>query len=349
MRYQNEGYHVSKTSTDQLKMSDIASLAGVSVSTVSRALAGSTLVPERKRAEIIKIASANGYVINQQARSLRLKRTQTIGVVIPLGHEASQRISDPFFSEMLGRLADAITERGYTLLLTKLITSDTLWIDKLVASGRTDGLIIIGQSDQHEALNIAAANYLPLVVWGGHLPGQRYCSVGTDNIGGGRVATEHLIARGRKRIVFLGNPDIPEPGQRLQGYREALASAGLGYDPALIASAHLTMETAYDAMRAVIASGVAFDGVFAVSDVIAIAAIQALSAAGRRVPQDVAVVGYDDVALASHANPPLTTIRQDLETGARLLTDLLLQRMAGEETPSATMPTQLIVRLSSSA
>ncbi len=340
---------MAKISAEQLKMSDIASLAGVSVSTVSRALAGSPLVPERKRSEIIKIATASGYVINQQARSLRLKRTQTIGVVIPLGHEASQRISDPFFIEMLGRLADAITERGYALLLSKLITTDTQWLDKLIASGRTDGLIIIGQSDQHDILNAAAANYLPLVVWGGHLPGQRYCSVGTDNIGGGRLATTHLIEQRCKRIVFLGNPDVPEPGQRLQGYQEALASAGLVFDPSLIVSAHLTMETAYDAMRAVLDSGLVFDGVFAVSDVIAIAAIQALSAAGKRVPQDVAVIGYDDVALASHANPPLSTIKQDLETGARLLTDLLLQRMAGEETPSATMATQLVVRLSSVA
>jgi DNA-binding LacI/PurR family transcriptional regulator len=336
-----------KSSPAQLKMSDIASLAGVSVSTVSRALAGSSLVPEHKRAEIIEIATANGYAINQQARSLRLKRTQTIGVVIPLGHEASQRISDPFFSEMLGRLADAITEHGYTLLLSKLITNDASWCDKLIASGRTDGLIIIGQSDQHQVLNAAADNYLPLVVWGGHLPDQRYCSVGTDNVGGGRAATAHLIAEGRTRILFLGNPDVPEPAQRLQGYRSALESAGIAFDPDLIVSAHLTMETAYDAMQAALARGLSFDAVFAVSDVIAIAAIQALTAAGRRVPQDVAVVGYDDVALASHANPPLTTIRQDLEVGARLLVGLLLQRVAGVETSSATLPTQLIVRRSS--
>ena len=332
---------------DQLKMADVAALAGVSVSTVSRALAGSGLVPEAKRAEILGIAQAHGYVVNQQARSLRLRRTQTIGVVIPLGREASQRISDPFFSEMLGLLADSLTERGFSVLLSKLNTSDRHWLDKLITGGRSDGLVIIGQSDQHEVINEAAHSYLPMVVWGGHMTGQIYCSVGTDNVGGGRLATEHLLSRGRKRILFLGNPQGPEVQQRYRGYQLALEARGLPVDPALLASAHLTVEMAYEAIREAIDNGLMFDAVFAASDVIAIAAIQALSAAGRRVPDDVAVVGYDDVALAVHANPPLTTVKQDLHTGARLLTDLLLRRIAGDNTPSATMPTQLIIRQSS--
>jgi DNA-binding LacI/PurR family transcriptional regulator len=332
---------------DQLKMADVAALAGVSVSTVSRALAGSSLVPEAKRSEILKLAQAHGYVVNQQARSLRLRRTQTIGIVIPLGREASQRIADPFFSEMLGLLADSLTERGYSVLLSKLSTTDRQWLDKLISSGRSDGLILIGQSDQHDVINEAARSYLPMVVWGGHLPEQVYCSVGTDNVGGGRLATEHLLSRGRRRILFLGNPQGPEVQQRYRGYQLALEARGMAALPELLASAHLTVEMAYEAIRDCIDKGLQFDAVFAASDVIAIAAIQALSAAGRQVPKDVAVVGYDDVALAVHANPPLTTVRQDLHTGARLLTDLLLRRIDGDNTPSATMPTQLIIRQSS--
>jgi DNA-binding LacI/PurR family transcriptional regulator len=330
----------------RLKMADIARMAGVSISTVSRALAGNALIPKALRDEIREIARANGYVVNQSARSLRLRRTNTIGVVIPLGHEAGQLISDPFFLEMVGRLADEITLRDYVVLLTKVASPQPGWLDLLIQSQRADGLLIIGQSNQHQALNLAADTYRPMVVWGGRLPDQRYCSVGGDNVGGARLAVEHLIASGRRRIAFLGAPDAPEAVLRREGYLAALAAAGLPSDPALIGHAPFTVETAHEAARALIESGVAFDALFAVSDVIALAAIQALNEAGRRVPEDVAVIGYDDIFLARQSTPPLTTVRQDLETGARTMVDLLFRRIAGEDTPSVTMPGELIVRAS---
>jgi DNA-binding LacI/PurR family transcriptional regulator len=330
----------------RLKMADIARMAGVSISTVSRALAGNALIPKVLRDEIREIARANGYVVNQSARSLRLRRTNTIGVVIPLGHEAGQLISDPFFLEMVGRLADEITLRDYVVLLTKVASPQPGWLDLLIQSQRADGLLIIGQSNQHQALNLAADTYRPMVVWGGRLPDQRYCSVGGDNVGGARLAVEHLIASGRRRIAFLGAPDAPEAVLRREGYLAALAAAGLPSDPALIGHAPFTVETAHEAARALIESGVAFDALFAVSDVIALAAIRALNEAGRRVPEDVAVIGYDDIFLARQSTPPLTTVRQDLETGARTMVDLLFRRIAGEDTPSVTMPGELIVRAS---
>jgi DNA-binding LacI/PurR family transcriptional regulator len=137
-------------------MADIARMAGVSISTVSRALTGNTLIPKALREEIGEIARANGYVVNQAARSLRLRRTNTIGVVIPLGREAGQLISDPFFLEMVGRLADEITLRDYAVLLTKVASPQPGWLDRIIQSQRADGLLIIGQSNQHEALNLAA-------------------------------------------------------------------------------------------------------------------------------------------------------------------------------------------------
>jgi len=332
-----------------VKMTDVARLAGVSVSTVSRALAGSPLVPEEKRAEILKIAQAQGYVVNEAARNLRLRRTQTIGVVIPLGHEAGQLISDPFFIELFGRLADEITARGYNVLLSKVAQPTDGWLERLIQSQRCDGLLIIGQSDQHEALNAAARIYRPLVVWGAHLPSQLYCSVGSDNIGGARTATDHLLKLGRRRIAFLGKRELPEVGLRWEGYLRALHAAGLDAIPELTASAHFTVDTAYDAVRGIIDGGVPFDAVFAASDVIAMAAVKALVAAGLRVPADVAVVGFDDIGLAAHISPPLTTVRQDLARGARVMVDLLFRRMEGEDTPSATMPAELVVRQSSGA
>ncbi len=332
-----------------IKMADIARMAGVSVSTVSRALAGSALVPQAKREEILALAQEQGYVINEQARNLRLKKTRTIGIVIPLGHEVGQLISDPFFIELLGRLADEITARDYNVLLTKVARPEPGWQDRLIQSQKADGLIVIGQSDQHEALNAVARTYLPLVVWGAHLPSQLYCSVGSDNIGGARLAVEHLVQKGRRRIAFLGVPDLPEVGLRYDGYRRALAAAGIAEDPALLAPAHFTVDTAYDTVRGLIDSKVPFDAIFAVSDVIAIAAIKALNAAGLRVPDDVAVVGFDDITIAAYVSPALTSVRQDLARGAKVMIDLLFRRMEGENTPSATMPAELVVRKSCGA
>jgi DNA-binding LacI/PurR family transcriptional regulator len=330
----------------RLKMADIAKLAGVSTSTVSRALANSDLIPQQLREQIAAVAQQHGYVVNQSARNLRLRKTHTINLVIPLGHEGSQLISDPFFLEMIGRLADEITTRSYEVLLTKVGDPKPGWLSRIIQAHRSDGIVVIGQSNQHEALNAAAEHYRPLVVWGGHLPDQRYCSVGTDNVGGARVAVEHLIRQGRRRIAFLGDPDTPEAGLRHQGYLSALADAGLDASPELSAPARFTVDTAYTAARALIDSGAKFDGVFAGSDLIAITAIQAMSAAGLHTPEDVSVVGFDDLAIARHSSPPLTTVRQDLDLGARRLVELLFRRIAGEDAPSVTLPPQLIVRQS---
>jgi len=333
--------------TSPAKMSDIARLAGVSPSTVSRALAGSPLVTAAKREEIHRLARERGYVVNSTARNLRLQRTQTLGVIIPLAHETSQPLSDPFFMEMLGHLADAITQRGYGMFLQKVVPPMDDWLTNLIGSQRADGIIVIGQSTEHAALEAAAQVYKPLVVWGGHLATQSYCTVGTDNVGGALAAVEHLIRLGRKRIVFVGDPAVPEIGLRYEGYRLAHERAPRLRAPPHLVPAHLTADTAYEAVRAFIGSGGSFDAVFGATDVIAMSALRALTASGLNVPRDVSVVGFDDIALASHANPPLTTVRQDLERGARTMVDLLFRRMAGEDTPSATMPAELVVRESS--
>jgi DNA-binding LacI/PurR family transcriptional regulator len=332
-----------------LKMSDVARLANVSMSTVSRALADSPLIPEERRREIQKIAEDAGYVINQSARSLRMRKTQTIGVVFPLGHDVGQLISDPFLIEMFGRLADEITTRGYQVLLCRVTETSQGWLDKITQSQRQDGLVIVGQSDQHLALNQAAAGYGPIVVWGGHLPGQTYCSVGTDNLGGARRAVDHLIGLGRKRIAFLGMPELPEIGLRYEGYQRALKAGGIELDPTLVVPAHFSFETAYEAARELIESGATFDAIFAASDIIALAAIQALTAAGIEIPKDVSVVGFDDISIAAQSTPPLTSVRQDLAKGARTIVDLLFRRMAGEDAPSATLSPTLIVRKSCGA
>ncbi len=331
------------------KMSDIARLAGVHASTVSRALAGSPLVEQGVRDRIVRLAQEHGYVVNATARNLRLKRTQTLSVVIPLQHETGQALTDPFFVNMLGHLADEITERGYGMFLQKILPPMDNWLPKLIAAQRSDGIIVIGQSTEHAALEAAAKNYLPLVVWGGQFAQQSYCTVGTDNIGGARMAVEHLLKAGRRRIVFVGDAAIPEIGLRHDGYRLALTSGPRGATADRIVPVHMTPDTAYEAMRAYIRKGAKFDAIFAATDVIAISAIRALVASGLSVPDDIAVVGFDDIPMAAHVHPSLTTVRQDLQRGAKILVDLVLRRLEGDETASIMMPAELIVRESSGA
>jgi DNA-binding LacI/PurR family transcriptional regulator len=325
-------------------MADIARLAGVHTSTVSRALAGSPLVAKEVRENILKIARGRGYQVNLAARSLRLGRTQIVSVVIPLGHEATQPLTDPFFMQMLGHLADEITQQGYGIFLQKVLPPMKHWLTDLINSKRSDGIIVIGQSTEHAALQAVAKEYKPLVVWGGDINHQSYCTVGSDNIGGARLATEYLLSLGLKRIVFFGDTKVPEVKLRYRGYMRALEHAPKGTAPSLNVPTHMTSEMAYAAMQAFLAKHERFDAVVGATDVIAISAIRAIVAAGMRVPQDVSVVGYDDLALAAQTNPPLTTVRQDIKQGAKHLSDLLFRRLDGEDTESITMAPELVIR-----
>jgi DNA-binding LacI/PurR family transcriptional regulator len=223
------------------------------------------------------------------------------------------------------------------------------WLPKLIAARRSDGIIVIGQSTEHAALEQAAATFAPLVVWGGHLGKQRYCVVGTDNVRGARMATEHLVAAGRRRIVFVGDPSIPEIRLRCEGYKLALKRAPRGSAAPRVINAQMTPDAAHAAMRRFIDSGATFDAVFAATDIIAISSMRAIAASGLVIPHDVAVVGFDDIAFAAHVHPSLTTVRQGLARGASLLVDLLLRRIAGEKTQSVVLPGELVVRESSGA
>ncbi|MFN3228222.1 MAG: LacI family DNA-binding transcriptional regulator [Asticcacaulis sp.] len=328
-------------------MADIAKLAGVSLASVSRALSGSPLVPEPQRQRILAIAEEHGYAVNQAARNLRLQSTRTIGLVLPMGHETEQQVTDPFQLELIGHLSEAVFRRGYDLLMSKTLAPQPGWLKTLVQSHRFDSMLVLGQSDQHDALNTLARSYDPMVVWGERLPDQSYCTVGVDNRQGGYLATEHLISRGRKKILFLGPVGVPEVTARLEGYREALAASGHSVTAQNVIDCHFTPDAAIETARSLVSSRRKFDAVFAASDVIALAMMTALIEAGRSVPEDVAVCGFDDVAMSRNLSPPLTTVRQDLNEGARTMVELLFRRMAGDKTSSATIAASLIVRSSS--
>lgn len=327
-------------------MSQLAKLAGVSASTVSRALAGNRLINEQTRERIAALALELGFQPNLLARNLRMRRTEAIGVVLPLGHQADQHLTDPFFLTLIGYLADELAQHGYDMLLKKIVPHNEHWLRQLAESGRVDGIIVIGQSNQEPELALVARSYEPMVVWGASHPDQKYVTVGSDNVAGGALATRHLIAQGRRRLIFLGDNRVPEIAQREAGFQKVCDAAGLG------ASAHsvrvgLVADHAYRELLDIIDREAGVDGIVAASDVIAIAAIRALETRKRKVPRDVAVVGYDDVPLAEHVVPTLTTIRQDLALGAHLMIEKLFGLIAGVSQMSTVMEPQLIVRQSS--
>lgn len=328
-------------------IAELARIAGVSAGTVSRALANKSVVNARTRERIQALARKHGFQVNQMASKLRRQKTGVIGVVIPLGHDRRQHISDPFFMTLLGALADELTESGYDLMLSRAIPQDDpSWLDRIVNSGMVDGVLMIGQSDQFEEIEAVARVYAPLVVWGSHKRGQIHCSVGTDNRAGGRLAAEHLLAQGHRSLVFLGDTTGIEIAERYRGADAAVAAFGKGASLQHI-PVHLSIDEMTDEI-AVALTGLEndIDGIVAASDAIAMATIRQLDERGIRVPEDVAVIGFDDLPLARHTVPQLTTIKQDIAKGAAEMVKCLKARLAGQEAKSLVMPPELVLRAS---
>lgn len=328
----------------RLQMADIARLAGVSTSTVSRALAGSKLISEETRTRVMELARSLKYNINIGAQNLRMKQNRTVGVVVPYDPATRQHLSDPFFLAMLGSLADALTEQGFDMLVSRVDASE---LDAAAApfdTGRVIGIVLIGQWRHHDQLNQLAARHVPIVVWGAQLPQQLYCTVGGDNVTGGELAGAHLLAQGRRRIAFFGDINLPEIGHRYTGLCNALVNAGIAVNPALLVPASFVPDGGRLAVEELLARGVEFDAVFAGSDLMAMAAINTFRQLGLDVPGRVAVVGYDDIPLSSYFHPPLTTVQQPIQEAGRALVASLLELTEGRPAPSLQLPTQLIVR-----
>ncbi|MDB2438086.1 LacI family DNA-binding transcriptional regulator [Hellea sp.] len=333
----------------KVTMAELARLAEVDVSTVSRALNDSALVKADTKAHVLKIAAETGYVVNASARNLRRQSAQAIGIVIPMAPGSGQTISDPFFLEMVGAVSHAASQKGYDLIVSVPQSETEIAERRLLLTGRADGLIVIGQAGRSERLNKLHTLKSNIVVWGGREGNPNYTLVGSDNKRGGRLASEHLLSLGRKRILFLGDIDLPEVALRYEGYKLAHQEAEVAFDDSLILRQNFGGETAFHALKDFLAAGHEFDAIFAASDVLAMAAIQAVQSASKRVPEDIAVVGYDNVGQASMATPSLTTIDQNIAQGGQMLVDLLMDKINGKPVKSAFTKTELVVRRSSGA
>lgn len=328
----------------KVTMAELARLADVDISTVSRALNDSPLVKPHTKDAILKIANDVGYTVNVAARNLRKQSSGAIGIVIPLAPGSEQTISDPFFLEMVGSVSHAASNHGYDLIVSVPKNEMQIAERRLLGSGRADGLIVIGQAGRTERLNAMNASHANVVVWGGADGEQKYTLVGSDNIKGGRLATSHILSFNRKRILFLGDIELPEVSLRYDGYIQAHDAAGIPHDPSLILKLNFGGQTAFDAVAKYIDDGHRFDGIFAASDVLAMAAIHALQARGKTVPDDVSVVGYDNIGQARMSTPPLTTIDQNITQGGQIMVDLLLAKINGKPAKSQFTKTELIIR-----
>lgn len=326
-----------------VRLEDLAKRAGVSISTVSRALNDSPAVNRRTKQEIWKLARELDYPFRRYMPTGPIGADATIAVVVPLPQARDAQIHDPFFFELLSGIGEAARERGCDVLISHTAPASYDDLAYAMSTSRANGVIFIGQSSLHPEFNRLAEVEQKFVVWGAEISDQNYCSVGSDNVQGGRRAASHLARLGRKRILFLGDIEAPEARQRFRGYVQAMEAAKLHIDERSQVLAHFDVESAEVAISGLIEHQFSFDGIVAASDLIALGAVRALLKAGLSVPGDVSVVGYDNVPFSQYASPALTTISQDTPKAGRILVSKLLDSR-GAASRSERTSTDLIVR-----
>lgn len=333
---------------------DIAYRAGVSQATVSRALRDSPLVSEETRKRIREIARELNYKVDKNASNLRRQSSVTLALLLFEDPTPNDTLINPFFLTMLGSITRACARQGYDLLVSFQQFSED-WHADYQDAHKADGLILLGYGDwflTRDKLDRLVQQGTHFVRWGPVFDDQPGVSIGSDNREGGRQVGAHLAATGRRRVAYLGanQPTAPEFRDRYLGLCDALQAAGLSTEPALQIDVIDSTELAgYAAAQALFARGVAFDALFCASDLIAIGAMRAMMEHGRRVPEDVAVVGFDDQPVAAFTNPPLTSVLQDTKLAGEKLVDTLIREIRGEPVASEVLAPQLVVRRSSAA
>jgi DNA-binding LacI/PurR family transcriptional regulator len=327
---------------------DIAHRAGVSQATVSRALRDSELVNPETRERIKKIAREMNYQVDRTASRLRSQHSNTLALLLFEDSTSDDSQINPFFMSMLGNITRAAAKRDYDLLVSfQQLSND--WHIKYEVSNRADGIILLGYgdysgfADKVEKLVAAGAHF---VIWGATGPHLSGHSIGCDNVKGAYDATKHLLGLGRKNIAFIGTTtsDSPEFRQRYKGYCKALTSAGLNIDPGLQFDADNQEASGASATARLFESGKPFDAIFTASDLIAIGAIKHLRQADMKIPEDVSVVGFDDIPAASYLNPALTTIHQDTIAAGEQLVCQVIRMINGEALEPQLVAPTLIVR-----
>ena len=323
---------------------DIARIANVSKSTVSRALNDSPLVKQETKEQIRNIAQQHNFRLNASARRLSLKQSYTVAFVTHAYHK-NFSLDDLFTLEIMGGVSNGLHELGYDMLVIQVSPFDLDWAQQYLDSGRVDGFILLTASRKQSYIKNLLDIGAPFIAWGVSGPNQNYSTVNGDNFSGGKRATEYLVDIGRQRIAFLGGPAAEMEVQlRYRGYESALEEAGIPIDPALVVHGEYHSAAGAELMDHLLAQAPNLDAVFVNSDLNAIAAIEVIRQQGKRVPEDIAVVGYDDLSIASYNQLPLTTIRQDIPLAGKLLAQNLIQFLKTGVVSQVCMPVELVVR-----
>ncbi|MFJ2239378.1 LacI family DNA-binding transcriptional regulator [Streptomyces sp. NPDC087859] len=327
----------------------VAARAGVGRTTVSRVINGSELVSEKARAAVLAAIAELNYVPNSVARGLVTSRTNSVALVIP---ESESRLgSEPYFSAVIRGVSTALAETRTQLQL--VLVRDQAERDQLtesVAERRVDGVLLVSVHEHDPLPGLLEDMGLPTVLAGRRSSNESLSHVHSDNTGGAATAVNHLLARGRRTVATISGPlDMDVARSRLQGWREALEKAGHQATDRLVASADFTEEGGEAAMRSLLERVPELDALFVASDVMAAGALAELRRQGRSVPDDVAVVGFDDSIIARHTNPPLSTVRQPVEEIGAMIGHILLEEIGDPDRPRrrVTLPTELVVRESS--
>jgi len=330
---------------------DIAHYAGVSQSTVSRALRNSPLVNEETRKKVHEIAKELNYKVDKNASNLRTQQSNTLALLLFEDPTKDDSQINPFFLAMLGSITRASANVGYDLLISFQQASKD-WHADYEDSHRADGIILLGYGDfidYQEKLDKLMAQGTKFVCWGAQVAQNPELSISCDNYFGGQLAAKHLIDIKRTNCAFVGDASehSPEFFARFNGFKQAFNNHNLEIDPRKIANAISTDESGFQATKSLISNNVQFDSLFAASDLIAIGAIKALTEAGIKVPEDVAVIGFDDIPIASFTNPPLTTVQQNTSKAGEMLVTNLLKMINGEKITENSLLPELIIRGSS--
>jgi DNA-binding LacI/PurR family transcriptional regulator len=330
-------------------LEEVAALAGVGRGTASRVINGGEKVSARARQAVENAIAELGYVPNAAARALVTRRTDAVALVIA---ESEERVfGEPFFAGIIRGIGSALGEADRQLVLLLAQASQRRGgLDHYLTRQHVDGVLLLSLHADDELPDRIRAHGLPVVVGGRTHDGIRSDFVDVDNVQGAGLAVAHLVERGRQRIATIAGPaDMAAGSSRFEGYVAALAAAGREPDERLVVRGDFSQESGADAMRDLLEREPSVDGVFCANDLMAVGALGALRDAGRRVPEDVSVVGFEDAPIALSSHPPLTTVHQSPEQMGREMVALLLETMAAPEQdrPGRMLPTRLVVRASS--